>query len=208
MSDPYDNSPPDALEQIFQGPLNWVNLSIIGLNIVIFAVMEMTGSTEDVNFMLKWGAAYTPWILKGEWYRLFTSMFLHFGISHLISNMVLLLFMGDMLEGLVGKWRYLLIFLGGGLAGNLLSLFMDVRTGQEIVSAGASGAVYAIIGGMLVLLIRHRGRIQQMTASRLLLMAVLTIYYGFQSSGIDNAAHVGGLAGGILLTFFLYRKKT
>jgi rhomboid protease GluP len=209
MQEPYGNNSPDALERIFQGPLNWVNLLIIGVNIIVFALMEFFGSTQDTGFMLKCGAAYTPWILEGEWYRLFTSMFLHFGIAHILNNMILLLFMGDMLEGMIGKWRYFLIYIGGGLAGNLLSFGLDCRAGNVAdmaVSAGASGAVFAVIGGIFVVLVKHRGRIQQMSASRVLFVIVLTIYYGFQSTGVDNAAHIGGVLGGILLTVLLYRK--
>ena len=75
-----NSNTPDALEQIFRGPLNWMNLLMIGINIVVFVIMEILGSTEDTGFMLQWGAACRPLILDGEWYRLFTSMFLHFGI--------------------------------------------------------------------------------------------------------------------------------
>ncbi len=75
-----NSNTPDALEQIFRGPLNWMNLLMIGINVVIFIIMEFLGSTEDTGFMLQWGAACRPFILNGEWYRLFTSMFLHFGM--------------------------------------------------------------------------------------------------------------------------------
>lgn len=207
MQEPYDNNPPDALERIFQGPLNWMNLLMVGINILIFAVMEFLGSTQDTAFMLKWGAAYTPLILEGEWYRLFTSMFLHFSLSHLLNNMVLLLFLGDMLEETVGRWRYLLIYLGGGVLGNLLSLILDCRIGETAVSAGASGAVFAVIGGIFAILMKHRGRIRQMTASRVFFVIILTIYYGFRSTGVDNAAHVGGVLGGMLLTMIFYHRK-
>ena len=207
MQETYGNDTPDALERIFQGPINWMNLLIIGVNLLIFALTEITGDTEDVTFMLKCGAAYTPWILDGQWYRLFTSMFLHFGVSHLLNNMVLLLFLGDMLEELTGKWRYLLIYLGVGLAGNIISLLMDCRSGEMAVSAGASGAVFAVIGGIFVILVKQRGRVKDLTLSRLVFVIFLSIYHGFQSSGIDNAAHVGGLLGGIFLTFLVYRRK-
>lgn len=207
MQETYGNDTPDALERIFQGPINWMNLLIIGVNLLIFALTEITGDTEDVTFMLKCGAAYTPWIWDGQWYRLFTSMFLHFGVSHLLNNMVLLLFLGDMLEELTGKWRYLLIYLGGGLAGNIISLLMDCRSGEMAVSAGASGAVFAVIGGIFVILVKQRGRVKDLTLSRLVFVIFLSIYHGFQSSGIDNAAHVGGLLGGIFLTFLVYRRK-
>lgn len=208
MQDTYGNDTPDALERIFQGPINWMNLIIIGVNIIVFALMEIFGDTDNITFMLKCGAAYTPWILDGQWYRLFTSMFLHFGVSHLLNNMVLLLFLGDMLEEAAGKWRYLLIYLGGGLAGNIVSLLMDYRTGELVVSAGASGAVFAVIGGIFVILIKQRGKVENLTLPRLVFVIFLSIYHGFQSTGIDNAAHIGGLLGGIILAFFVYRKKT
>ena len=105
-----NSNTPDALEQIFRGPLNWMNLLMIGINVVIFIIMEFLGSTEDTGFMLQWGAACRPFILNGEWYRLFTSMFLHFGIYHLANNMAVLLFMGDMVENAVGHWKYLAIW--------------------------------------------------------------------------------------------------
>ena len=184
-----------------------MNLLIVGVNILIFVLTEIIDDTENVTFMLKCGAAYTPWILEGQWYRLFTSMFLHFGVYHLLNNMVLLLFLGDMLEELAGKWRYLLIYLGGGLAGNIISLLMDCRSGEMAVSAGASGAVFAVIGGIFVILLKQRGRVKNLTLSRLVFVIFLSIYNGFQSTGIDNAAHVGGLLGGIFLTFLVYRRK-
>lgn len=126
-----NSNTPDALEQIFRGPLNWMNLLMIGINVVIFIIMEFLGSTEDTGFMLQWGAACRPFILNGEWYRLFTSMFLHFGIYHLANNMAVLLFMGDMVENAVGHWKYLAIYLGSGLVGNLLSLYMDIQSQQH-----------------------------------------------------------------------------
>ena len=208
MQESYGKDTPDALERIFQGPINWMNLLMVGLNIVIFILMEMIGDTNDITFMLKCGAAYTPCILDGQWYRLFTSVFLHFGVSHLLNNMVLLLFLGDMLEEAAGKWRYLLIYLGGGLAGNIVSLLMDCRTGEMAVSAGASGAVFAVIGGIFVVLIKQKGKVENLTLSRLVFVIFLSIYHGFQSTGIDNAAHVGGLLGGIFLTFLVYRRKS
>lgn len=206
MNQAYDSGP-DALEQIFRGPLRWVNLILIAVNILVFAVMEFVGSTQDTGWMLACGAAYTPLILEGQWYRLFTSMFLHFGLSHLFNNMLLLLFMGDLLEKLVGKWRYLLIYLGSGLAGNLLSLVWELRTGDMYVSAGASGAIFGVVGGVLVLVLKNRGRVQDVTVRRLGFMVLLTIYYGFQTVGVNNAAHIGGILGGMLLTWIICPRK-
>lgn len=195
-----NSNTPDALEQIFREPLNWMNLLMIGINIVVFVIMEILGSTEDTGFMLQWGAACRPLILDGEWYRLFTSMFLHFGIYHLVNNMAVLLFMGDMVEKTVGHWKYLMIYLGSGLVGNLLSLYMDIESQSNIVSAGASGAIYGIIGGVFVLMIKNRKQVREVVIRRLVFVIAVTIYYGSQAAQIDNAAHVGGLIGGIVLT--------
>ena len=203
MNQPYD-SQPDALEQIFRGPIRWVNLTIIAVNILIFAVTELLGNTEDPVWMLQCGAAYVPLMEEGQWYRLVTSMFLHFGPAHLFNNMFLLLFMGDLLEKLVGKWRYLLIYFGSGIAGNLLSFFLEQNQGNYSVSAGASGAIFGVLGGVLVMMVASRGRAGDVTVRRLGFMILLTIYYGFQSAGINNAAHIGGILGGVLFTLLLY----
>ena len=205
-----NSNTPDALEQIFRGPLNWMNLLMIGINVVIFIIMEFLGSTEDTGFMLQWGAACRPFILNGEWYRLFTSMFLHFGIYHLANNMAVLLFMGDMVENAVGHWKYLAIYLGSGLVGNLLSLYMDIQSQSNIVSVGASGAIYGIIGGVFVLMIKNKKQVREIVIRRLVFVIVVTIYYGSQAAQIDNAAHVGGLIGGIVLTvlFTVHKKNT
>lgn len=203
MKQPYE-SQPDALEQIFRGPVRWVNLTIIAINILVFLVTELLGSTEDPAWMIRCGAAYVPLIEEGQWYRLVTSMFLHFGTAHLFNNMFLLLFMGDLLESLIGKWRYLLLYLGSGLAGNLLSFFLERNQGNYAVSAGASGAVFGVIGGVLVMMAVSRGKAGNISVRRLGFMILLAIYYGFQSSGINNTAHIGGILGGILLMLLLY----
>ena len=210
MQSYYGNNSPDALERIFQGKINWCNLCIVAANVLVFVISEILGDTEDVMYMLRIGASYTPNVLDGEWYRLITCMFLHFGIEHLFNNMLLLLFLGDMLEEFVGKWKYLLIYLGGGLAGNLLSLIVEIYKGDMAVSAGASGAVFAVIGGLFVVLLKNKEQAQDISASRVLFVIVLSIYHGFQSTGVDNVAHIGGALAGILLAQFFYwpRLKT
>lgn len=207
MSEYDRNDSPDALERIFRGRINWVNLCMVAANIVVFVIAEMFGNTTDVEYMLKIGASYTPYVLTGEWYRLFSSMFLHFGIEHLFQNMVMLLFLGDMLEEYVGKWKHLLISLGGGILGNVLSLIVELKKGDLAVSAGASGVVFAVIGGVLIVIIKNGNRIREISSSRIVFVIALSLFYGFQATGVDNAAHIGGLLGGILLCTILYRKK-
>ena len=185
-----------------------VNHTIILLNILVFLLVEFTGSWEDVNHMLKWGAAGTLDIMQQhEYYRLFTAMFLHFGIQHLGNNMLVLLFIGDCLERNLGKIRYGLLYLLGGAGANLLSLFHELYSKEYVVSAGASGAVFAVIGGLLYIVIRNKGHIENFSSRQLLILAFLSLYHGLTSTGVNNIAHLGGLLCGFLLGILFYHKR-
>lgn len=197
----------DAIDRMRGRPKSWANIVIVAVNIVVFVLVELTGSSEDVYHMLDWGAMYAPLIRSGQYYRLITCMFLHFGFEHLFNNMLLLIFIGDYLERAVGKLRYLLIYLLGGLGGNVISCLVNLKTDSGAVSAGASGAVFAVIGAMLYLVIHSKGRIEDISLQRLLLMAVLSVYVGFSTGGIDNAAHIGGLIWGFLICLLVCRNR-
>ena len=136
---------------------------------------------------------------NGEFYRLFTSMFLHFGIEHLLNNMLVLFVLGSRLERVVGKARFLLIYLAGGLLGNVISLAADLGKNSLTVSAGASGAVFAVMGAMIFVVIRNKGHLEDLSMKQILIMAVFSLYFGLASTGVDNAAHLGGLLSGFLL---------
>lgn len=177
------------------------NLLMVCLNIIVFLYLSIfVGNTADAVLMEAHGAMFLPDIVeKGEYYRLLTSMFLHFGIEHLAFNMLLLIFAGDMLTAQVGSLRYLCIYLGGGLAGNLLSLAMSIRAESYAVSAGASGAIFAVIGALVFLVLIHKGRVKGLNGRGICAMAVLSLIQGFTDSGVDNYAHLGGFIGGFLL---------
>lgn len=186
-----------------------VNLLMVLANLAVFLVFSIIGDTEDVQFMVNHGACYTPAILDGEYYRLFTGMFLHFGIYHLINNMICLIFLGDYLETIVGPVKYLLIYLGGGLAGNLFSMGMEQSAGGFYkVSAGASGAIFAVMGALLYIMIRNKGRLGNIPGRGLVMMAGLSVLQGFTATGTDNMAHIGGLAGGFVAAVLLYRLRS
>lgn len=187
-------------------PVCTIGLAVI--NVVVFLWMSFGGMTEDSVYMLQHGAAYTPYIVDaGEYYRMFTSIFLHFDFSHLMNNMLVLLVLGWNLEPVVGKMRVLVIYLLSGLGGNLLSLLMDLLIGEFAVSAGASGAVFGFTGALLCLAIRNHGRIGNLTKQGMLVVTVLSLYLGFTGEGVDNAAHIGGLLMGFIVTFLIYRKR-
>ena len=166
--------------------------------------MELTGGSEDTMHMLQCGAAYTPSVMQGEYYRIFTSMFLHFGPQHLGNNMLVLFVLGGRLERTVGRLKYLLIYLLGGMGGNLLCIFLELNSRDFAVSAGASGAVFAVMGAMIYAVIRGRGYIEDLSARQVVIMAAFSLYFGFTSEGVDNAAHVGGLICGFILAVLFY----
>ena len=175
-----------------------VNHTIILLNILIFILVEITGSCEDVRHMLRWGASGTLDIAQDyEYYRLITAMFLHFSLQHLGNNMLVLLFIGDCLERNLGKVRYALIYFLGGAGANLLSVFHEVYVNEYVVSAGASGGVFAAIGGLLYVVVRNK----------VLILAFLSLYHGLTSTGVNNMAHLGGLVLGFLFALLFYHRR-
>ena len=169
----------------------------------------MFGDTEDPLFMIQHGAMYDPLVLKGhEYYRIVTCLFLHFGIEHMLNNMVMLGALGWNLEPETGKVRFLIVYFVSGIAGNILSFWYDVTVGKEIVSAGASGAVFGLMGALLFVVISNRGKLGRLSGRGMLVMVVLSLYFGLTSSGVDNLAHIGGLVSGFLLAAVLYRRNT
>lgn len=177
------------------------------VNVIIFFVLSFQGMTEDGMFLLKHGAMYVPLVIEqGEYYRLFTSMFLHFGFEHLLNNMVVLVLVGWNLELEIGTIKFIIIYILSGLSGNLLSAWCEVRTGEYAISAGASGAIFGLIGALLYVAIRNKGKIGDISGKGLVFMIILSLYYGFTSTGVDNMAHIGGVISGFLLSVMLYWK--
>ena len=178
-----------------------VTAGLILLNILVFLIVEFTGSSQNTMHMLDCGAAFTPMIIQGgEYYRLFTCMFLHFGIEHLLNNMLVLFVLGSRLEQVIGKIKFLLIYLIGGVFGNVISLLIELRTQDFAVSAGASGAVFAVMGAMIYIVIRNKGWLGDLSMRQILVMAAFSLYFGFASTGVDNTAHVGGMVSGFFLS--------
>ena len=183
-------------------------VALIVINVAVFFILTMFGDTEDAVFMLQHGAMYEPNIIEGhEYYRIFTCLFLHFGITHLLNNMVLLGALGWNLELAIGKVRFVIIYFASGIIGNIVSLFYDLTLEQPAVSAGASGAIFGLMGALLYVVIANRGRLGRLSGRGMLVMVILSLYFGLTSTGVDNLAHIGGLVSGFLLAVLLYRRK-
>lgn len=181
---------------------------LIVINVLVFFLLSLRGDTESGYFMLQYGAMYEPLVTDGhEYYRLITSLFLHFGIQHLLNNMVMLGALGYQLENEVGRVKFLLIYFISGIGGNLCSLYWNVSHGEQVISAGASGAIFGLMGALLYIVAVNRGRLGRLSGRGMLIMVALSLYFGLTSSGVDNSAHIGGLICGILITVLLYRRK-
>ncbi|MDO5415837.1 MAG: rhomboid family intramembrane serine protease [Lachnospiraceae bacterium] len=190
----------------------YVTWGIIIVNIIYFLFVDLTGSSESASYMLEHGAMYVPYVLEGEYYRLLTSIFMHFGIGHLVNNMLVLFLLGDYLERAMGRVKYLIFYLCCGVGANLVSvayyLFMEIQVGNppNVVSAGASGAIFGVAGGLLYVVLANRGRLEDFNTRRIGMMIILSLYLGFRSVETDNLAHIAGVLIGLVLAVFLYRK--
>ncbi len=178
-----------------------VNITCAVICVVVYIVLEIMGNTQSASFMAEHGALYVPAILYGgQWYRLLTAAFIHFGLPHLINNLLLLVAMGSYLERIYGHVRFAILYVVCAVGANAVSLFHMLRTGDYAVAGGASGVVFGMIGAMLFFLISQKGHYRELPIRRFLIMLVLCLYFGFASGGlVDNAAHIGGLIVGFIM---------
>ena len=172
---------------------------LIDLNILVFIVMIASGveiMSPSTLSLLKWGADFGPLTLTGDWWRAVTCNFIHIGAFHLLMNMYAFMYVGLLLEDLIGSRRMFMSYLLTGLCSAVFSLYMH----GETISAGASGAIFGLYGIFLAFLFFHRiAKEQRKTLlTSILIFVGYNLVYGMKA-GIDNAAHIGGLLSGFLL---------
>lgn len=183
-------------------------MALIVINVYIFIKISMQGDPGDSSYMVEKGAMWPELVYGyGQWYRLVSACFLHFDIGHLLNNMVMLYAVGRYVERNMGTIRYLIVYLVSGIAGNLASMSMRLLTGDLAVAAGASGAVFGLVGALLAVAVKNGGKVEGLKVSGILLMIALSLFSGLTSCGVDNYAHMGGLAAGFLCGMFLAKKK-
>lgn len=178
---------------------NAVTVLLIAANVLCFVAEILHGGSENTQTLLDMGASFLPLIAGGEYYRLFTCMFLHFGITHLMNNMIALGALGSFLEPKVGNIRLLLVYLIGGVFGNVVSVGWDWLTGDYAVSVGASGGVFALFGCVFYLFLFQREKVRELSLVRMVL-ALGFLFAGSFEAGVDAVAHLGGLVGGFLVS--------
>lgn len=190
---------------------NFREQTLVNHGIFLINVLAFTFCTLSGDVLYNYGGLSLKEVLDGQWYRIFTSMFLHIGISHLAGNMIMLFFLGNIVEKELGHIKYFVMYFVSGMAGAAASLWMQsvrIVSGEMVLgSIGASGAIFGMLGGLLWILIRNKGKLTEMTFPRVLFLVCYSLYGGLTSENVDNAAHFGGLVIGFLITALLYRKN-
>ncbi|MBE5928151.1 MAG: rhomboid family intramembrane serine protease [Lachnospiraceae bacterium] len=189
-----------------------ITAAIIAINVLVFIFMEIFGSTLDTDFMLKCGALDFEKVIYGKEYsRLITHFFMHFGVEHLINNMFVLAVYGYYMEDFVGKKIFATIYMLSGVIAGIVSMSWHFVIGENVVSAGASGAIFGISGAFIVIMIANRKKIEDFSYVRIGMFLALTVYSGYADKSIDNAAHIAGfIAGGVIIYIFyllLWRER-
>ena len=195
-----------SMEQL--GTQSVVTAALVAANIGWFLFVASQGGGSVVpqpGVIIHWGSNYGPLTLNGEWWRLFTCMFVHFGLLHLVFNMWVLWSIGRVTERMFGSLHYAFLYVFGGLCGSMASLWWH----PNVNSAGASGAIFAVLGGLLAFVLNPASGVPPTIVASQRRSIVIFVAYnligGFTHQGIDNAAHLGGLVGGFLIGWLLTR---
>jgi len=185
-----------------------VTRALVVLNVLVFLGMLLDGAalvSGSAVVALHWGSNFGPMTIGGQWWRLGSALFVHFGLLHIAVNMYSLYQTGALVERLFGSRQFLLLYLMAGICGSLASLLWN----PQVNSAGASGAIFGVIGGLLVYLFDARQGIPMAimvdVRRSTLGFVAFNLVFGFIQPGIDNAAHLGGLLGGVFAGLMLAR---
>ncbi|ABK60459.1 rhomboid family protein [Clostridium novyi] len=178
-----------------------VTFILIIINVIMYiitAILSQNILDSDIRVLLFLGANENTLVSNGEYYRLFTCMFLHGGLIHLLANMYALGAIGPIVERIYGKVKYIIIYLVGGIISSIASHFF-----LRGVSIGASGAIFALLGVMLIITIERKDIVGNGVIKDIVFIIVINIFIGLSSNDIDNFAHLGGLLGGVILANIL-----
>ncbi|MDU4968670.1 MAG: rhomboid family intramembrane serine protease [Staphylococcus epidermidis] len=180
-----------------------ITYTLILINIVIWLCMILyLNRFSDVKLLEVGGLVHFN-VVHGEWYRLISSMFLHFNFEHILMNMLSLFIFGKIVESIIGSWRMLIIYIISGLYGNFVSLSFNTST----ISVGASGAIFGLIGSIFVIMYLSKNFNKKMIGQLLIALVVLIVFSLFMSN-INIMAHLGGFISGVLITLIGYYFKT
>ena len=187
-------------------------LALVIINVVIQCIVAVGEIGGRDSALMDWMVlSIGEFVQAPQWWRLATSVFLHFGWEHLFNNMLVLLYLGSLAERCLGKKRFLAVYLISGIGANIVSVWWYVHQGELLVAtAGASGAIFGIAGLLLCIVLLSKGRFEGITLRQLVLMMFFTLYHGFVESGVNNCAHIaGGIIGFVcgILIFLQMRSR-
>ena len=181
-----------------------VTIALVIINVAVFLVMTLNGNTENTQYLYEHGGMYVPSVINnGEWYRVFTHMFIHSGFQHIFNNMIMLLAVGLTLEERMGHIRYTIVYLVGGLGATALSSAYEWYTGSFSVSVGASGAIMAVFAALVMATIKERKNSGDRAVRRLLIVLAVMVF-GNIGPEINWMAHLGGAITGLILGALLF----
>lgn len=182
----------------------FITLSLVAINIIIYLIMSITSAEEILNL----GASYWGYVFTDhEYYRLLTSMFLHYNITHLINNVIIFILAGNQLEAAIGRWKFLVIYFVSGIGASLFSAIYYMLNSEPVLSAGASGAIYGIIGALAGVMVRTKRGLNSLLGAQFFVLIAFIIFDGTSRSNIDVVAHLAGFGFGLIMAFILYKNR-
>lgn len=176
---------------------SYISIALLIMNVVVFLL-----STTAMTWIHDEGAMDTELVLsQGQYYRLFSAMFLHVDGKHLFNNMILLVLAGAIVENYTGRLFYILLYILSGFFGNLITMAYEIRNNLTWISVGASGAIMGLVGFVVVWIIVNRKTFvrSRNTLFRLVLLAIFVVQACFFQEGANIAAHLGGFVTGFVL---------
>jgi rhomboid protease GluP len=176
---------------------------MLAIMAVLFAAMEWSGSSTSVRTLMDFGAIYSNNGESHEWWRYFSAIFMHIGLSHLLFNAFAIYVFAPPLERLLGSWRYGLFILVAGFAGNACSMLLS---DPPFISAGASGAIYGVYAAYLYLALFHKHVLDEGTRQTVTTIIIVGFIYSFVAPNVNLYAHLGGFIGGFLY-FAIWTKR-
>ncbi len=182
-----------------------ISFALIVINLTVWILGLLQPKIPILSILpvsVESGGIYYPVIAAGQWYRIITAMFIHDGPVHLLSNMLGVFAIGSMMERVLGKKRFLIVYMAGGIGGNLLVLFLDHMTGICHYTIGASGAVMGLLGSVLIYALINRDRAGKAFLKRVVFACILMLIPA--TPNVSVAAHVGGFISGAAMAWLLH----
>ncbi|WP_236747659.1 rhomboid family intramembrane serine protease [Acetilactobacillus jinshanensis] len=177
----------------------YITEALLGIMILVYLVMSVTGGTNNPYNLIRFGAKVNPLIIQGQYWRFVTPIFIHLNFTHILFNGITFYYLGVQIERLFGHLRFLIIFMISGIAGNMFSFAFNTS-----ISVGASGAIFGLLGAFMMIgeIAWRNPAIRQMT-KLFVIFILLNLVSDFLTVGIDISGHIGGLIAGFLCAYIV-----